>query len=214
MKHAGALAWPGLRAFRLERRDYEDRACTQCSFYFAPVDGKALVPFLPGQFLSVRIPLTERGEPLSAGERGLTRCYSLSDKPSVDHYRITVKRALAPTSPADSLPGLVSNHLHDAVHVGDIVQFRAPSGRFVLDADASSPAALIAGGVGITPLMSMLRWCVDAQPERPVYLYYGVRNGEEHAFEAALVALSEAHPQVIVRSVYFQPGPTDILRSD
>ena len=61
---------------------------------------------------------------------------------------------------------------------------KAPSGHFFIDPDARVPAVLIAGGIGITPMMSMLRWCVAEQPERRVYLYYGVRNSGRPCLQA------------------------------
>ena len=63
-----------------------------------------------------------------------------------------------------------SGYFHDRVHEGDVLQVKAPSGHFFIDPDASVSAVFIAGGIGITPMMSMLRWCVTEQPERPVYL--------------------------------------------
>ncbi|WP_198368976.1 hypothetical protein [Roseomonas rosulenta] len=47
-----SLAWPGLREFRVLRRQFEDALRTQCSFYLAPVDGALLPQFQPGQFLT------------------------------------------------------------------------------------------------------------------------------------------------------------------
>ena len=67
-----------------------------------------------------------------------------------------------------------------------MLQVKAPSGHFFIDPDAGVPVVLIAGGIGITPMMSMLRWCLAEQPRRPVHLFYGLRNGDEHAFKQAL----------------------------
>ena len=63
-----------------------------------------------------------------------------------------------------------------AVQVGDVLRVKAPAGHFFIDPDPNVPAALIGGGIGITPMMSMLRWCVANQPQRAVYLYYGLRK--------------------------------------
>ena len=82
-------------------------------------------------------------------------------------------------------PGLSSNHFHDHVQVGDILRVKAPAGHFFIDPDPNVPVVLIGGGIGITPMMSMLRWCMDQQPLRVVYLYYGLRNSGEHAFKTS-----------------------------
>jgi ferredoxin-NADP reductase len=199
-------AWAGWRKFRVARREFEDAAQTQCSFYLEPVDGAALPPFSPGQFLTFQ---------LRAGEaRTLTRCYSLSDRPSSTSYRVTIKRVSPPAERPDHPPGEASCHLHDRVHVGDVLEVRAPAGSFVIDPDATVPVVLLAGGIGITPLVSMLRWCVVEQPSRSIHLFYGVRSGLDHAFKAALEELAASHPSFHLHVVYSRPGEGDTQGRD
>jgi len=203
-------AWPGWRAFRVERRHAEDLAQTQCSFYLAPVDGQPLPPFKPGQFLTFSLDVPSDGQ----GTRTATRCYSLSDRPDPAHYRVTIKRALPPDDTPDAPAGLCSNHFHDRVHEGDVLRAKAPSGSFFIDPDADVPVVLIGGGIGITPMMSMLRWCLAEQPSRLVHLYYGVRNGLDHAFKETLEALAAAHPNLRLNVVYSRPGEGDTQGRD
>jgi ferredoxin-NADP reductase len=73
---------------------------------------------------------------------------------------------------------------------------------------------LVAGGIGITPMMSMLRWCLSAQPERRVHLYYGVRGGSDQAFKIALSALASLHPALALHVVYSRPEATDQPQRD
>lgn len=200
-------AWQGLRKFRVAQRCFEDAARSQCSFRLEPLDGQPLPPFKPGQFLTFTID-TQGGAAGAPGQR-ITRCYSLSDRPMPDHYRVTIKRVGAPANHPDWPPGLSSNHFHDHLQTGDVVEARAPAGHFFIDAETDVPVVLIAGGIGITPMMSMLRWCVSEQPRRRVHLYYGVRQGAEHAFRADLTALASAHPQIRLQVVYSQPAPQD-----
>jgi ferredoxin-NADP reductase len=206
-----ALAWPGLRDFRVLRRQFEDTLRTQCSFHLAPVDGAPLPPFLPGQFLTFALDIPQ---PSDGARRTVTRCYSVSDAPRPDCFRITVKRVPAPADRSALPPGAASNHLHDRVQEGDLLQVRAPSGRFFIDADAAVPAVLIAGGIGITPMMSMLTWCLEQQPGRALHLFYGLRHGGEHAFKATLEDLAAKHPVFHLNVVYSQPGPGDVLGRD
>lgn len=124
----------------------------------------------------------------------LIRCYSLSDQPNSNTYRITIKRASAPVEKPNLPPGAVSNYFHDHVQVGDILKVKAPSGRFFIDVEASTPAVFIAGGIGITPMMSMLFWCLANQATRELHLYYGVRNSTDHAFKQILEELASTHP--------------------
>ena len=211
---AGTGAWPGWRDFRVVRREFEDAARTQCSFHLQPVDGLPLAPFQPGQYLTFSLQTPEGVAGAPGGVRSLTRCYSLSDRPDATGYRITVKRALAPADRPELPPGLSSSHFHDRVHEGDVLQVKAPSGHFFIDPDASVPAVFIAGGIGITPMMSMLRWCIDVQPERRVHLYYGVRSSGDHAFKRVLQDLAAAHPAFRLTVVYGSPGADDVLDRD
>ncbi len=100
------------------------------------------------------------------------------------------------------------------MQLGDIVEVRAPAGRFVADPDPSIPAVLIAGGIGVTPFISMLRGGLAATPNRTVYLFYGVRQGREHAFKAELEQLAREQPAFHLVVVYSQPGPGDVQGRD
>lgn len=207
-----SAAWPGWREFRVASREFEDDAQTQCSFYLAPVDGAPLPPFKAGQFLTFALQVADIGG--SGGKRTITRCYSLSDRPDPARYRVTIKRVPAPADRPDVPAGVSSGHLHDRVHEGDVVRVKAPAGNFFIDPDPNVPVALIAGGIGITPMMSMLGWCLSEQPGRPVHLYYGLRRGEEHAFKRHLEALAGSHPNFHLHAVYSRPGPNDLPTRD
>lgn len=207
-------AWPGWREFRVAHRAFEDAAQTQCSFYLEPVDGLPLTPFRPGQYLTFSLQLAAAGTGLPEARRPITRCYSLSDGPSPAAYRVTIKRVAPPAGRPELPPGEASSHLHDRVHEGDILKVKAPSGQFFIDPDATVPAVLIAGGIGITPMVSMLRWCLAEQPQRTVHLYYGLRRGNEHAFKQLLQGLAATHPNFHLNVVYSGAGPADVQGRD
>jgi ferredoxin-NADP reductase len=192
-----AGSWQGLRPFRVVQREFEDAGLAQCSFLLEPVDKLMLSPFLPGQFVTLALAVSP--------DRNVVRCYSLSDQPDPERYRITVKRVP---------DGEASGYLHAAVQVGDILQLRAPAGPFVLDPDQSVPAVLVAGGIGITPMMSMITWSLRHQPQRRLRLYYGVRCGADHAFRATLAELAATHPALTVTCVYSHPAPGDVVGRD
>ena len=166
--------------------------------------------FRPGQFLTFSLDVAA-GEP--AG-RAITRCYSLSDRPDPAQYRVTIKRVPAPPDHPEFLPGLSSNHFHDHVRAGDVLRVKAPSGHFFLDPDPSVPVVLVGGGIGITPMMSMLRWCIANQPQRPVHLFYGLRNSDEHAFKSGLEEMAASHPALRLHVVYSRPLAADVPGRD
>jgi len=211
---SSSAAWTGWREFRVIRREFEDASYTQCSFYLAPVDGVSLPPFRPGQFLTVGLEVANARSEGGVGVHTVTRCYSLSDTPESTSYRVTIKRVIAPIDRPDLPAGASSSHFHDRVQEGDVLRLKAPSGHFCIDPDASVPAVLIAGGIGITPMMSMLRWCLAEQPGRRVNLYFGLRNGDEHPFKHQLEQLASLHPHFHLTMVYSRPGPTDVIGRD
>ena len=207
-------AWPSWREFRVVRRAFEDTAKTQCSFHLEPVDGARLTPFKPGQYLTFSLLVADSLPGADTTPRTITRCYSLSDCPRPTGYRVTIKRVPAPAGRPELPPGASSNHFHDRVREGDILRVKAPSGHFFIDSDPAVPAVLIAGGIGVTPMMSMLQWCLAEQPQRTVHLYYGLRHGDEHAFKQVLEALAASHPQFHLNVVYSSPGPVDVQGRD
>lgn len=164
------------RPFRVSRIVDESRAIR--SFHLLPADGFGLVPHRAGQHLPIRITLPGSDKPL-------VRTYTLSVAPSDAAYRISVKR-----------DGAVSGHLHDTLRVGDVVEARAPAGGFTLDAHAARPAVLLAGGVGITPLLAMLRHVVyeglRTRAIRPTILIQAARSREDRPFAEELAGLAAA----------------------
>jgi hypothetical protein len=208
------LARAGWREFRVAQRSFEDAARTQCSFHLQPVDGQPLPAFRPGQFLTFSLEVAAGADGEEPARRAITRCYSLSDRPDPAEYRVTIKRVPAPPDHPEFAPGLSSNHFHDHVQIGDILRVKAPAGHFFIDTDPNEPVVLIGGGIGITPMMSMLRWCIANQPQRPVHLYYGLRNSDEHAFKSTLEDMAASHPALRLHVVYSRPLAADVLGRD
>lgn len=205
---SAALAWPQWREFRVARREFEDAAQSQCSFYLESVDGAALPDFKPGQYLTFALDVAGGTDALTP-PRQVTRCYSLSDRPDPRHYRITVKRVAPPPGAPSVPPGVASNHWHDRVHAGDVVRVKAPSGHFFIEPDDPATPVLIAGGIGITPLLAMLNWWLAERPGRPIHLYYGLRHGREHAFRSWLAQQAADHPHFHLSVACSRPNPGD-----
>jgi len=190
--------WTGRRKFSITRKVAEGGDI--CSFYLEPHDGKALPPFEPGQYLTFPLKLPDRDKPL-------VRCYSLSDSPRQrNHYRVTIKRLGPPPKAPDAPPGQSSNFFHHHLEQGDILDVRAPAGNFCLDQSQHTPVVLIGGGVGITPVLSMLGAICDADSKRETWFFYGVRNGDEHIMRDYLAQADAAHENVNVRVCYSDPG--------
>lgn len=137
--------WRGFRSFVI--RDIKPEAMDVKSFYLHPEDGEPVAGFEPGQYIGIKI---EAG----AYEHDELRQYSLSSAPNHEFYRITVK-----AESHEGGLGLVSNFLH-AAKIGDQVLLQPPAGDFVVKRPEKK-LVLLAGGVGITPLFSMLLKRID-----------------------------------------------------
>lgn len=204
-----AVGWPGFREFEVRRKVYESADRSICSFYLSPLDGAPLPRFRPGQFLTFRLDLAAED---GSGTESVVRCYSLSDAPGRDDYRVSIKRVAAPPKRPDLPPGRASSYFHDQVEVGDRLAVRAPSGQFFLQQEDALPVVLIAGGIGITPLLSMLGALLEQGTKRDIRLFYGVRNGAEAAMGEALRKWARAHDRFHFHLCF--SAPTEADRSD
>jgi ferredoxin-NADP reductase/predicted pyridoxine 5'-phosphate oxidase superfamily flavin-nucleotide-binding protein len=159
------------RPFKLAR--VVDESSTVRSFYLEPADGHALLPFLAGQHLPIRV---------KVDGVSLMRTYTLSAAPSDGFYRLSIKRG-----------GRVSEYLHDKLQVGELIEARAPQGDFTVNALKRRPLVLLAGGIGVTPMLSMLRHVVfeglRKRRVRPTYFFYSTRHIAERGFDAELAEL-------------------------
>jgi len=183
--------WTGYKPFLVDQKVQESNEIT--SFYLKPVDESPLPTFQPGQYIGVE--LTIPGDTYRH-----IRQYSLSDAPNKPYYRISVKR---------EEKGSVSNYLHDHINEGDTFPVSAPAGDFVLDSDKNTPVVLLSGGVGLTPLVSMLNTVVENQPNREVTFIHAARNGDVQALKEEIAQLSNTYENVTSHIVYSEPTEAD-----
>lgn len=172
---AAAALKPVWRPFRVAR--IVDESSVIRSFHLEPADGLGIVAHDPGQHLPIRVLPEGAAEPL-------VRTYTISTAPSDGFYRISVKRE-----------GVASSLLHDRVAVGDLIEVRSPAGQFTIDPVEARPAVLMAAGVGITPILAMLRHLVyegeRTRRMRPAWLFFAARTLPERAFDAEIRKLAD-----------------------
>ncbi len=159
------------------------------SFYLRREDGAPLETYAPGQHLMFKVPTGESGA-------SSLRFYTLSDIDGGGSYRISVKREAAPAGQPDLPPGKVSHFLHDHLKVGDRIEARGPLGDFTPDLRSNKPMALVAGGIGITPVLAMLKGCLRRHPNRKISLFLAFRDTRHQVFKDEIGALIKRHPQV------------------
>jgi hypothetical protein len=198
-------AWNGIRKFEVSRKILE--ADGVHSLYLAPHDGKPLPPFHPGQFLTFSLRIPNQSKPV-------IRCYSLSDSFGKDYFRVSVKKVPPPRDRPDLAPGLSSSYLNDEVIEGDILDCKAPSGNFFLDLTRDRPVVLIGGGIGITPVLSMLNALCETGSRQEIWFFLGVRNSNEHVQKSHLERLAAEFQNVKLNVCYSDPILEDKLSVD
>lgn len=157
------------------------------SFVLAPETGRA-PRFQPGQHVVVRAP----GGPAP-------RSYSLSSGPADAALRLSVKKAAA---------GGLSDWMHANLAPGAYVELRGPQGRFTLE-ETDRPLVLLSAGIGITPMMSMLRHMAAEGPTgvRRTTFIHVARRASTRPFREESLALARASGGALaVHSLLTQPG--------
>jgi nitric oxide dioxygenase len=195
-----AGGWNGLRNFVVDKIVPESEIVT--SFYLCPQDAGPLPDFKPGQYITLRIdhPTT----PTSP------RNYSLSDKPGTGHFRISVKKETGTS--AETPDGLISSYLHDHVQTGDVLEIGPPCGEFTVDPATVSdrPIVFLAGGIGVTPLLSMAKSLVYEGVAAPIQFLHAVKNSAVHAFSDEVQQMISDKDFVQTRFVYDAPLDGDV----
>jgi ferredoxin-NADP reductase/DMSO/TMAO reductase YedYZ heme-binding membrane subunit len=155
--------------------------------------GELPFSYRPGQYLNLALVID--------GKR-VGRSYTIASSPTRGHYcEITVKRSAA---------GHGSRHLHEVVREGSRLKLSAPAGRFVFTGEGTDRVVLIAGGVGITPLMSMIRYLTDRCWDGEIYLVLSVRNQADLIFREELGYLQRRFANLhVCATLTKEPAGTD-----
>jgi nitric oxide dioxygenase len=179
--------------FKVEKKVKENDVVT--SFYLKPVENIQIKKHKAGQFIAVK--------PKIEGRDGDdVRQYSLSMEPGEDFYRISVKR---------EEHGLVSRYLHDKLFEGDILEITEPLGEFTLK-DSNKPLVLMSGGIGITPVMSMLYEAANIG--RDIIFVQAILNSSAHTFKLEIKKIMENNDNIKAAVFYSEPLEGDKLGQD
>lgn len=199
-----SFGWTGFKRFVVKKR--EAASDNIVSLYLVPEDGRPLQPHQPGQYITLRL-TPQGGSPVM-------RNYSLSNRPGADLYRISVKRETAVEAGAPD--GVCSGYLHDRVEEGDVVELAPPCGEFTLKApeQLERPLVLIAGGVGVTPLLSMLYAALEAQRGREIIFIQCALNSAVRPFATELARLQADYPNLKTHVRLSNPSEADRQRGD
>lgn len=183
------------RDWRVEEKRQESPDVV--SFRVGRIDDRPVRTSLPGQYVSVRVPMPD-------GTRQ-PRQYSLSRADDGEHRHFAVKRVRGGDSPA----GEVSNLLHDTVEVGDVLTLSLPFGDVVLD-DSGRPLVFCSAGIGITPAAGMLSHLVAAGSGFDVRVLHADRDEESFALREQVLADVRALPRATLHVWYEQGAAGDL----
>ena len=187
--------WSGWRPFTVDQVVRESDIIT--SFVLRPSDGKPVLRHKAGQYLTFWLEIP--------GHAPVKRNYSISSAANGETYRISVKR---------EDKGLASNWLHDHAVPGTQLKVAPPAGEFFLDERPERPVVLLSGGVGLTPMVSILETLVSRHPEEPVHFVHGTLNGSTHAMAAHVRSLAAKAQAAKVTTFYEAPRPEDMAGRD
>ena len=176
----GKIRWLG----KLRLAEVEQVTHNVKTFRFTSTKpGEIPFTYLPGQFLTLHI--APQGIPIK-------RSYTIASTPTWrDRIEITVKR---------EPHGLVSRWLHDALQVGDEVEIEAPNGTFIFTGEQAERVVLVAGGVGVTPMMSVVRYLTEKKWLGRITLILSFRSPGDYIFREEIEKLKDqnSHLDVIV----------------
>lgn len=197
--------WPGHRRLRIARLRREAEGVTAVEL--ETVDGSYLPDYRPGQHIQLSLPFPDG--PVS-------RAYSLTGPAAMRRrtgYEIAVRHQKGVGADGATFEGLVSSHVNMRWRVGDMVDISAPRGSFVIPRDHRQPIVLLAGGIGITPFISLLESLQDGCLNE-IWLFYANLNSRTHAFRTAIEHHQARLPGLRVQNHYDAPLQSDRLGVD
>ncbi|MBB6255123.1 NO-inducible flavohemoprotein [Nitrospirillum iridis] len=180
--------WSGWRDFTVAEKIVESDIIT--SFVLVPKDGGPVLRHKAGQYLTFLLPVA--GPDLVPTRRN----YSISTAPNGRNYRISVKREER---------GAASSWLHAHVRVGDVLRVSPPAGDFFLPDQPQRPVVLLSGGVGLTPMVSMVETIAEKHPDLETHYIHGTASSATHAMDAHVRAIAARHPGIKVATFYSDP---------
>lgn len=164
------------------------------TFRLVPSSSERFIPFtfVPGQFLNVAFWI---------GGARMNRSYSISSSPTQREYvDLTVRREPR---------GAVSRHIVDLLKVGDQIEAAGPVGQFTFDGTEADSIVLIAAGVGITPMMSTIRYLTERSWAGDIFLIFTFRKPAEFIFANEIAAIQRVNPKLHVAVTVTKPEGTD-----
>ena len=168
----------------------ETKKCTAqvCDFTFVPDQN---VQFIPGQFLEWTLPLTK------TDTRGNRRFFTIASSPNDAEIHLGVR--------IDLEHGSAFKQALTKMNEGDVMYASHAAGEFVLPKDPDQKLVFVAGGIGITPFWSMIKWLFETNQKRDIILFYAANTENDFVYQQELNACAD---QIGMRIVYLVGKPS------
>jgi ferredoxin-NADP reductase len=153
------------------------------SFFWEP---EKPIKYLPGQYFYFTVPSLKYPDP-----RGTTRHFTLSSSPTEGNTLMSTTRIRAESGYKRTLSELPE---------GTVIDGEGPNGVFVFDENEQITSVFLAGGIGITPFRSMIKYVADKNLLTPIYLIYS-NSDPDFVFKKELEKLAAAHPNIKIHYV-------------
>lgn len=161
----------------------QDEAKGTVSFFWEP---DKEVKYLAGQYLYYTIPTLKYPDP-----RGTTRHFTISSSPTEGNILRLTTRIREESGFKKSL---------NELPIGTVLDGEGPNGVFLFDEKENLTSVFIAGGIGITPFRSMIKYVADKNLASPVYLIYS-NSDNDFVFKKELDEIISSHPNIKIRYV-------------
>ena len=140
------------------------------------------VNYLAGQYFYFTLPSLKYPDP-----RGATRHFTLSSSPTDGNILRNTTRIRPNSGYKKTL---------DELDIGTLIDGEGPNGEFILDENEKGPHVFLAGGIGITPFRSMIKYAVDKNLDTAIHLIYSNSVPEEITFREELLLWSKSWPKL------------------
>lgn len=164
---------------KLKLVEKRDEARGTKSFFW---EAEKPVNYLAGQYFYFTLPSLKYPDP-----RGATRHFTLSSSPTEGNLLRVTTRVRQESGFKKTL---------DELEIGSTIEGEGPEGTFILDEKEPGPHVFLAGGIGITPFRSMIKYAVDKNLDTAIHLIYSNSIPEEITFRAELESLAKSWPNL------------------
>ena len=182
-----------MQEYQLKLIDKKEIASGTKSFIFEKPQG---FEYKAGEFMYWTLPELKHPD-----ERGPMRHFTISSSPTEDYLSLTCRMR----------EGSGYKKTLDELSLGSLIQGRGPTGVYVMEDDVTNPQVFLAGGIGITPFRSRIKYIFDKKLSTQIHLIYANNTPEQTSFKEELDSISQQNQNIKVTYVMSKPEESKVL---